>query len=277
MIAFRRHNILPGFGVSLGYTLIYLGIMVFVPLLGLYFRASGMNWSWFCETTTNSRVLSAYRLSFTASFAAAFINLLFGSLVAWVLVRYDFPGRRLMDSTIDILSALPTAVAGITLTSLYTSKGWIGCCLNRAGLQAVFSPLGIIIALTFISLPFAVRVLQAALKDLDPALEDAAVCLGANRWQTIIRVTLPTVLPALITGFSLAFARALGEYGSVVFISGNMPMKTEVAPLLMAIKLEQYDVAGATAIAAVMMGVSFFILLTINVVQWWRMRECNSF
>jgi sulfate transport system permease protein len=270
---FKRHTILPGFGISLGYTLVYLGITVCIPLLALFYRASGISWSWFCHTTASSRVLAAYRLSFTAAFTAAFINLLFGSLLAWVLIRYDFKGRRFIDSTIDLLAALPTAVAGVTLTSLYTSKGWVGCYLNRAGIQAAFSPLGIIIALTFISLPFAVRTLQAALRDLDPALEDAAVCLGANRWQTFIRVTIPTVLPALITGFSLAFARALGEYGSVVFISGNMPMKTEVAPLLMAIKLEQYDVAGATAIAMVMMVAAFLLLLFINMVQYWRARE----
>jgi len=273
MITFKKHSILPGFGLSLTTTIVTLGILVFIPILALTLRAGQLSWGWFWDTTTSNRVLAAYRLSFLASGIAAAVNLVFGSLVAWVLVRYDFPTRRLMDSALDLLTALPTAVAGITLTSLYASKGWLGSFLHKAGIQPVFSPLGILIALTFISLPFSVRVLQAALKDLDPSLEDAAACLGANRWNTLVRVIIPTVFPAILTGFTLTFARALGEYGSVVFISGNMPMKTEIAPLLMAVKLEQYDVPGATAIAAVMMGASFIILFSINTFEWWRMRD----
>jgi sulfate transport system permease protein len=268
-LAFKHHSVLPGFGLTLGYSLLYLSLIVLIPLSALLFRTATMGWGRFWETVTSDRVLASYRLTFGASLAGALVNVLFGFIVAWVLVRYRFPGRKVIDALVDLPFALPTAVSGIALTAIYAKNGWIGQFLEPIGIKTAFSPLGITIALTFIGLPFVVRTLQPALEELDGESEEAAASLGANRWQTFWRVILPTVLPALLTGFALSFARALGEYGSVVFISGNMPMKTEITSLLIITKLEQYDYAGATAIAVVMLGASFVILLGVNVLQWW--------
>ena len=268
-LKFKHHSVLPGFGLTMGYSLLYLSLIVLIPLSALIFRSATMGWGRFWETVTNERVLASYRLTFGTSLVGALVNVLFGFIVAWVLVRYRFPGRKLIDALVDLPFALPTAVSGIALTAIYAKNGWIGQFLEPIGIKAAFSPLGITIALTFIGLPFVVRTLQPALEELDGESEEAAASLGANRWQTFWRVILPTVLPALLTGFALSFARALGEYGSVVFISGNMPMKTEITSLLIITKLEQYDYAGATAIAVVMLGASFTILLGINLLQWW--------
>ena len=268
-LKFKHHSVLPGFGLTMGYSLLYLSLIVLIPLSALIFRSATMGWGRFWETVTNERVLASYRLTFGTSLVGALVNVLFGFIVAWVLVRYRFPGRKLIDALVDLPFALPTAVSGIALTAIYAKNGWIGQFLEPIGIKTAFSPLGITIALTFIGLPFVVRTLQPALEELDGESEEAAASLGANRWQTFWRVILPTVLPALLTGFALSFARALGEYGSVVFISGNMPMKTEITSLLIITKLEQYDYAGATAIAVVMLGASFTILLGINLLQWW--------
>jgi sulfate transport system permease protein len=265
----RPKRVLPGFGLTLGYSLVYLSLIVLLPLAALFLKASSMTWESFWSTVTAPRVLASYRLSFGASFVAALINTVFGLIVTWVLVRYHFPGRKFVDALVDLPFALPTAVAGIALTSIYAGNGWIGQFLEPWGLKVAFAPLGVIVALTFIGLPFVVRTVQPILEDLDPEIEQAAASLGAARWQTIRRVILPELLPALLTGFALAFARALGEYGSVVFICGNMPMRTEITPLLIIVKLEQYDYAGATAIAVVMLAASFALLLMINVLQWW--------
>jgi sulfate transport system permease protein len=265
----KHHSVLPGFGLTMGYSLLYLSLIVLIPLSALIFNTATMGWDRFWETVTNERVLASYRLTFGTSLVGALVNVLFGFIVAWVLVRYRFPGRKLIDALVDLPFALPTAVSGIALTAIYAKNGWIGRFLEPIGIKAAFSPLGITIALTFIGLPFVVRTLQPALEELDGESEEAAASLGANRWQTFWRVILPTVLPALLTGFALSFARALGEYGSVVFISGNMPMKTEITSLLIITKLEQYDYAGATAIAVVMLAASFAILLAINLLQWW--------
>jgi sulfate transport system permease protein len=268
-LTLKRRTILPGFSLTLGFTVLYLGLIVLIPLLALVLKSTTMTWERFWETVSDPRLLAAYRLSFGASLAAATINLVFGLIVAWVLVRYRFPGRRLVDALIDLPFALPTAVAGIALTALYAGSGWIGRRLEPLGLEVAFTPLGVVVALTFIGLPFVVRTLQPVLEDLDPEIEEAAASLGATRAQAINRVILPELWPVLLTGFSLAFARALGEYGSIIFISGNMPMKTEIVPLLMVMKLEQFDYAGATAIAVVMLAASFVLLLTINLLQWW--------
>ena len=265
----RQHSILPGFGLTLGFTLVYLSLIVLIPLLGLFLRTATLTWEQFWGTVTDARVLAAYRLSFGASLIAATANVLFGAIVGWTLVRYRFPGRRLVDALIDLPFALPTAVAGISLTAIYTSNGWIGRFLEPLGIRVAFAPAGVVIALTFIGLPFVVRTLQPVLEDLDPEVEEAAASLGARRGQTVWRVILPELWPVLLTGFALAFARALGEYGSIVFISGNMPMRTEIVPLLMVMKLEQFDYTGATAIAVVMLLASFVLLLTINLLQWW--------
>lgn len=267
MIRHRKPGVIPGFGLCLGYTLSYLGLLVLVPLAALIIKSAGLDWAWFINTVTEPRVLAAYRLSFLASFIAAGINVVFGAVAAWVLVRYQFPGRRLLNAVVDLPFALPTAVSGIALTALCAPGGWIGGLAAPLGLKIAFTQLGVIIALTFISLPFVVRALQPAIKDLDPAVEEAARVLGASDAQTFLRVILPSLAPALLTGFTLAFARALGEYGSVIFISGNMPLKTEIAPLLIAVKLEQFDVAGAAAIAVVMMAAAFTLLVTINFLQ----------
>ncbi len=273
----KQKNILPGFGLSLGYTVLYLSLIVMIPLSTIFLKTFTMTWPQFWGTITDPRVLAAFRLSFLASFAAALINLVFGLVVAWVLVRYTFPGKRLIDGLVDLPFALPTAVAGIALTDVYSPNGWLGRPLAAFGINAAFTPLGVTIALTFIGLPFVVRTLQPVLEDMDRDMEEASMTLGASRWQTVSRVIFPPIGPALITGFALSFARAVGEYGSVVFISGNMPMRTEIAPLLIMTKLEQFDYAGATAIAVVMLVVSFALLLTINVIQGWsRKRYAGS-
>lgn len=268
-IAFRKHSVLPGFGLTLGYTLLYLSLIVLIPLSALFIKTATLGWADFWAAVASPRVVASYKLTFGASFLAATINAVFGFIVAWTLVRYQFPGKRFLDGMVDLPFALPTAVSGIALTAIYSQNGWIGQFLEPLGIKAAFSPLGIVIALTFIGLPFVVRTLQPALEDLPKENEEAAASLGASRFQTFRHVILPAVLPALLTGFSMAFARALGEYGSVVFISGNMPMKTEITSLLIVSKLEQYDTAGATAIAMVMLLASFAILLTINLLQWW--------
>lgn len=267
-----RKFVLPGFGLSLGFTLTYLSLMVLVPLAATFVKTAGMSWSDFVAAVASPRVMAAYRLSFGASFAAGAVNAVFGTIVAWVLVRYSFPGKRIIDALVDLPFALPTAVAGISLTAIYAKAGWVGRWLEPAGLQVAFTEIGVFVALTFISLPFVVRTLQPVLAELEPEIEEASATLGANRLQTITRVILPELVPAMLTGFALAFARALGEYGSVVFISGNMPMKTEIVPLLIITKLEQYDYRGATAIAVVMLVASFALLLVINLLQKWTRR-----
>jgi sulfate transport system permease protein len=273
MMIRKTHSVLPGFNLALGFTLLYLGLIVLIPLSAAFMKSAGMGLDAFWEAVTSPRVLASYRVSFGASLAAALVNTLFGLLVAWVLVRYTFPGKRLFDALVDLPFALPTAVAGITLTALYSSNGWIGQFLEPFGIKVAFTPLGIMVALTFIGLPFVVRTVQPVLEDLDPEVEEAAASLGANRWHTFHLVIFPALLPALITGFALAFARCLGEYGSVIFIAGNMPMISEITPLLIVTKLEQYDYAGATAIATAMLLVSFALLLVINLLQWWSARR----
>jgi sulfate transport system permease protein len=264
----KRHNVLPGFGLALGITCTYMSLLVLVPLSTLFVRTADLSASTFWKTITDPRVVASYRVTFGTSFAAALVNTVFGLLVAWVLVRYRFPGRRIVDAMVDLPFALPTAVAGIALTTLYASNGWVGRYLDPLGIKVSYTWLGITVALVFIGLPFVVRTVQPVLDDLEVEVEEAAASLGARRWQTFTRVIFPTLGPALLTGFALAFARAIGEYGSVVFISGNMPGKTEIIPLLIITKLEQYDYAGATAIALVMLIVSFLLLLTINLLQW---------
>jgi sulfate/thiosulfate transport system permease protein len=261
-------SVLPGFGLSLGITCTYLSLVVLLPLATVFARTSELSASALWAIVTAPRVMASYRVTFGASFVAALINTVFGLLVAWVLVRYRFPGRRVVDAMVDLPFALPTAVAGIALTTLYASNGWIGSRLDLLGIKVAYTWLGITVALVFIGLPFVVRTVQPVLDDLEVEVEEAAASLGAQRWQTFTRVVFPTIAPALLTGFALAFARAIGEYGSVVFIAGNMPMKTEIVPLLIITKLEQYDYAGATAIAMVMLIVSFGLLLTINLLQW---------
>jgi sulfate transport system permease protein len=265
--------VLPGFHLALGFTVLYLSLIVLIPLAGLFLRTATLSGEQFWQTITAPRVLASYRLSFGASFIGAAINAVFGLLIAWVLARYRFPGKRLVDALVDLPFALPTAVAGITLAAIYSEKGWIGQYLADFGFKVAYTPLGIVVALTFIGLPFVVRTVQPVLEDLEPELEEAAACLGANRWQTFRYVILPSVLPALLTGFSLALARAIGEYGSVIFIAGNIPMVSEITPLLIITKLEQYDYAGATAIATVMLGASFILLLIINLLQRWGSRR----
>jgi len=264
----KRKSVLPGFGLTMGITLTYLGVLVLVPLSTVLVRTAGLTWEQFWATVTNPRVLASYQLTFGASFTAALLNAVFGFLVAWDLVRYEFPGKSIADALVDFPFALPTAVAGITLTTLYAPNGWLGSQLDLFGVKVAFTWLGVVVALTFIGLPFVVRTVQPVLEDFEAEVEEAAASLGASRWETFRRVLFPTVAPALLTGFALAFARAIGEYGSVVFISGNMPMKTEIAPLLIMTKLEQYDYAGATAIALVLLIVSFALLLLINFLQW---------
>ncbi|UQD51989.1 sulfate ABC transporter permease subunit CysT [Bacillus methanolicus] len=266
----RKPNLLPGFGLSLGFTMLYISLLVLLPLSMIFFHTISMGWKDFWETISEPRVVASYKLIFGASFAAALINAVFGVLIAWVLVRYHFLGKRIADGLVDLPFALPTAVAGISLTTLYTPNGWIGQFL---GFKIAYTPIGIIIALTFIGLPFVVRMVQPVLQNIDEEIEEASASLGASRLQTFIKVIFPQILPAIITGFSLAFARALGEYGSVVFIAGNIPMRTEITPLLIMTKLEQYDYAGATAIAMVMLVISFILLLLINLFQWWMNRK----
>jgi sulfate transport system permease protein len=266
-------RVLPGFGITTGVTVAYLSLMVLIPLATLPVKAFSMSWDGFRQTISDPRVVASYQLSLGASFAAAAINAVFGSLVAWTLARYSFPGRRIVDALIDLPFALPTAVAGIVLTTLYAPRGWLGAPLARRGIDVAFTRTGITVALVFIGLPFVVRTLQPVIEDLDPDIEEAATSLGAARPAVLWRVVLPNVIPAWLTGFALAFARAIGEYGSVVFISGNMPMRTEIAPLLIMTKLEQYDYAGATAIALVMLVLSFTLLLAINGLQAWTRRK----
>ena len=278
MIPFVRteKSVLPGYRLTLGYSLFYLTLLILIPLAATFAKTFTMTWPAFWEAVSSPRVVASYKLSFGASLLAAGINVVFGLLVAWVLVRYEFPGRKLMDAIIDLPFALPTAVAGIALTAVYAKNGWIGKYLEPLGIKAVYSQLGVLIALVFIGVPFVVRTVQPVLEDLEVEVEEAAASLGANRWQTFRHVIFPELLPALITGFALSFARALGEYGSVVFISGNMPMKTEITPLLIITKLEQYDYAGATALAVVMLVISFILLLIINVLQKWSRERHRS-
>ena len=267
--AFRSHSILPGFGLTMGFTVFYLSLIVLIPLGATFLKTFSAGWGHFWETVTGARALASYRLSIGASLIAASVNSVLGLLAAWVLVRYDFPGKRIVDALVDLPFALPTAVAGITLTAMFAGNGWVGSLLEPLGIKVAFTWLGVVVALTFIGLPFVVRTVQPVLQELDPEIEEAAATLGAGRWQSLKRVVFPELLPALSTGFALAFARAVGEYGSVIFISGNMPMKTEITPLLIVTKLSQYDYAGATALAVATLMMSFVLLFLINLLQWW--------
>ena len=275
MFTLRQRSVLPGFKLTLGYTLFYLSLIVLIPLGVVVWKATAMSWADFWAAVSSPRVVASYRLTFFASLLAALVNVFFGLIIAWVLVRYEFFGKRFVDALVDLPFALPTAVAGIALTAVYAPNGWIGQLLAPLGIKVAFTPIGVWVALTFIGLPFVVRTVQPVLEDFDSEVEEAAASLGANRWQTFRRIILPALFPPLLTGFALAFARALGEYGSVVFISGNMPMRTEITPLLIITKLEQYDYAGAIALAVVMLVASFFMLLTINLIQWWGTRHHN--
>ena len=268
----RKNSVLPGFRLTLGFTLFYLGLIVLIPLAAVFWKTSTLTWAQFWQTITMPTAMASYRLTFGASFLAALVNAFFGLIVAWVLVRYEFFGKKIVDSLVDLPFALPTAVAGITLASLYGQNGWIGQLLTPLGIKVANTQIGIFIALTFIGLPFIVRTVQPILEDLDPELEEAAASLGANRWQVFWRVILPMLTPALLTGFALAFARALGEYGSVIFIAGNIPMKTQITPVIIMGELDMFDYGKATAIAVVMLVVSFLLLLGINVLQWWTNR-----
>ena len=269
---FQTRGVLPGFGLALGYTVFYVGLLVILPLSAMVIKASSLGPSELWAKVSDDRALAAYRLSFGAALVGSLLNVVFGVLVAWVLVRYRFPGRGLVDALVDLPFALPTAVAGIALTTVYAEHGVIGEQLAKLGVKVAFTPLGVAMALTFIGIPFVVRTVQPVLEQIDPDVEEAAAVLGASRFQTFRRVIFPSLLPAALTGFALAFARSLGEYGSVVFISGNMPMRTEITPLLIVTKLEQYDYAGATAIAGVMLGASFGMLLLVNLLERWARR-----
>jgi sulfate/thiosulfate transport system permease protein len=269
-------RVMPGFNLALGFTLLYLTLIVLIPLSAVFVKTFTMTWPAFWAAVSSERVVASYKLTFGASLIGAALNVVFGGIVAWVLVRYKFPGKRIIDALVDLPFALPTAVAGIALTALYSSNGWLGRYLEPLGIKVAFTPLGVVVALTFIGLPFVVRTVQPVLEEAERELEEAAASLGANRWQTFVKVILPTVLPALLTGFALAFARATGEYGSVIFIAGNMPMVSEITPLFIITKLEQYDYAGATAIAVVMLLVSFTLLLTINLLQAWTRKRGQS-
>lgn len=269
-------RVLPGFNITLGYTLLYLGLIVLIPLSALVFKTFTLTWEQFWAAVTGPRVMASYRLTFGASFLAALVNVVFGLLIAWVLVRYKFPGKRIVDALVDLPFALPTAVAGISLTALLAGNGWVGQYLEPYGIKLAFTPAGIVIALIFIGLPFVVRTVQPVLEDTEKELEEAATCLGATRLQTFTRVIFPSIAPALLTGFAMAFARAVGEYGSVIFIAGNMPMISEITPLIIIGKLEQYDYAGATAVAVVMLVISFVLLLVINGLQAWQRRRSGA-
>jgi len=270
---FRKHSVLPGFSLALGYSVVYLALIVLIPLAAVFFKSATLGWAGFWRVVTQPRVLASFELSFGASLIAAGINVVFGLILAWVLVRYRFPGKRLVDALIDLPFALPTAVAGIALATLYAKNGWLGSILEPLGIEVAYTRLGILVALVFIGVPFVVRTVQPVLEDLEAEVEEAAACLGANRWQTFWIVIVPYLTPALLTGFALSFARAVGEYGSVIFIAGNMPMVSEITPLMIITKLEQYDYPGATAIAVVMLVVSFVLLLLINVLQAWTQRS----
>lgn len=272
----HRGGVLPGFGLTFGYAMFYLGVIVLLPVLALAGNVAAIPWDRFRDAVLDPRTLAAYRLTFLASLCGAGINAIFGFIVAWSLTRYSFPGRRFLDALVDLPFAMPTAVSGIALAAVYSKTGWIGRYLDAMGVSAAYSRLGVVIALTFIGLPFVVRTLQPAIEDLDPAMEEAASILGAGRWQTFRRVLIPVLVPPLITGFALAFARALGEYGSVIFIAGNMPMKTEIISLLVITRLEQFDYAGATAIGAAMLAISFVLLLVINLLQRWTNRSTEG-
>ena len=273
MKLFTRHNnVLPGFGPTIGFTIFYLSLIVLIPLSALIFKTAGLTWAEFIVVVTEPRVVASYKVTFGAALLAAFVNVIFGALLAWVLVRYRFPGRRIVDALIDLPFALPTAVAGITLATIYSPNGWMGRYLEPLGIKVAFTPLGITLAMIFIGLPFVVRTVQPVMEDIEVELEEAAACLGASRFQTLLRVIVPTLLPSILTGFSLAFARGVGEYGSIIFIAGNMPMISEITPLLIITKLEQFDYQGATAIACVMLLASFLILLVVNLLQRWSRR-----
>jgi sulfate transport system permease protein len=269
-------RVLPGFNLTLGYTVFYLSLIVLIPLSALLLKTFTLTWPQFWEAVTAPRVLASYRLTFGASLFAASVNVVFGLLVAWVLVRYSFPGKKIVDALVDLPFALPTAVAGIALTALLAGNGWLGQYLEPMGIKLAFTPAGVVIALIFIGLPFVVRTVQPVLEDTEKELEEAAMCLGATRWQTFSRVIFPSIAPALLTGFAMAFARAIGEYGSVIFIAGNMPMVSEITPLIIIGKLEQYDYAGATAVASVMLGISFILLLVINGLQTWQRKRSGA-
>ncbi|HAB69785.1 MAG TPA: sulfate ABC transporter permease subunit CysT [Acinetobacter nosocomialis] len=269
----QRSRVLPGFGLSLGFTLAYVSLIVLIPLAAVFIKSFGIGWDGLWEILTSERILKSLQLSFSSALIAAFINVVFGLLLAWCLVRYNFPGKRLVDALVDLPFALPTAVAGIALTSLYAPTGWIGQYLEPLGIHVAYTPIGITLALVFIGIPFIVRTVQPVLSDIETELEEAASALGANRWQTITKIILPILLPALFTGFALAFARGVGEYGPVIFIAGNQPFKTEIAPLMIISRLEEYDYAGATTIAAVMLVLSFIILFVINLLQAWANRR----
>ncbi|GAB00452.1 MULTISPECIES: sulfate ABC transporter permease subunit CysT [Acinetobacter] len=269
----QRSRVLPGFGLSLGFTLAYVSLIVLIPLSAVFIKSLGIGWDGLWEILTSERILKSLQLSFSAALIAALVNVIFGLLLAWCLVRYSFPGKRIVDALVDLPFALPTAVAGIALTSLYAPTGWIGQYLSPLGIEVAYTPIGITLALIFIGLPFVVRTVQPVLSDIETELEEAASALGANRWQTITKIILPILFPALLTGFALAFARGVGEYGSVIFIAGNQPYKTEIAPLMIISRLEEYDYAGATTIAVVMLILSFAILFLINLVQAWASRR----
>ncbi len=268
-MAAKAHRVLPGFGLALGYTLVYLSLLILLPLGGLILKASELGFGQILDIALSERSLAAFRVTFGASLLAALINSFFGLIVAWVLVRYPFPGKRFVDALVDLPFALPTAVAGITLATLYAGNGWLGRYLEPLGFKIAYTPWGIVVALTFITLPYVVRTLQPVIEDIETEVEEAAASLGASRWQTFLKVIFPAIFPALLTGTALAFARAVGEYGSVIFIAGNLPLISEITPLLIISKLDQYDVLGATALAVVMLGLSFVLLLSVNLLQWW--------
>ncbi|MER8493657.1 sulfate ABC transporter permease subunit CysT [Mesorhizobium sp. M1312] len=270
---FRRPSVIPGFGLTLGFSLAYLTLIILIPLSGLIWRSAALGWADFWAIATDRRTINALEISFGTAFIAAMVNVVFGTIVAWVLVRYSFPGRRIVDAMVDLPFALPTAVAGIALTTLYAPNGWLGSLLAPLGIKVAYTPLGIVIALIFIGLPFVVRTVQPIMEEIDKEVEEVAATLGANRFQTISRVLLPGLAPAIVTGFALAFARGVGEYGSVIFIAGNLPYKSEIAPLLIVIRLEEYNYAAATAIAAIMLALSFVMLLVINLVQTWSRKR----
>lgn len=271
-----KRGVLPGFGLTFGFTILWLSALVLLPLSLLFARAATLSWSKFLETVLDSRAIASYQVTLGCALAAAFINVVAGPIIAWTLVRVPFPGRRVLDAIVDLPFALPTAVSGIALTAIYAKNGWIGSLLAPMGISVAFTPLGIVVALTFIGLPFVVRTMQPAIEDLDASVEEAAAILGASPGQTFRRIIAPALLPSALTGFALAFARALGEYGSVIFISGNMPLKTEITPLLIVTKLEQFDYAGATALGAVQLLASFVLLFAINGIQWWSARKTGG-
>jgi sulfate transport system permease protein len=272
----KQTNVLPGFNLSLGYTIFYLSLIVLIPLSAAFIKTTELSFHEFWAVVSAPRVVASYRLTFGASLIAALINAVFGLLTAWVLVRYTFPGKKIIDALVDLPFALPTAVAGIALTAVYASNGWIGAWLEPHGIKVAFTPLGVIVALTFIGLPFVVRTVQPVLQDLEAETEEAAASLGANRWQTFTKIIFPAIWPALLTGFALAFARAIGEYGSVIFIAGNVPFVSEITPLIIITKLEQYEYASATAVAVVMLIISFLLLFAINGLQWWFNRRASA-